>query len=103
MFAHSRSPAQPAPRQPTALGRLLRGPIELTVEQLLLAASLFWLVSANRIFIARALEGHSAVEASTWGFALALAIILVALHFLLPALVANWSRIVMFDGPWPSR
>ncbi len=71
---------------------LLRGPIPLTVEQLLLAAGLFWLFSANRIFITRALDDRSAGDVSTWGFVLALAVMLVALHVLMVAVVSTrWT------------
>ena len=71
---------------------LLRGPIRLTVEQLVLAASVFWLFAANRIFLGQALGDRTAGELSAWGFGAALAVMLVALHVLLVALVAHrWT------------
>jgi lipid A ethanolaminephosphotransferase len=66
--------------------------IPATVEQVLLAAALFWTLAANRPFFAAALDGRGALEPATWGFVLALAGTLTALHFLLLALVANrWT------------
>jgi lipid A ethanolaminephosphotransferase len=56
-----------------------------TVEQLLLAASLFWALSANRLFLSAALKDRSFSEPATWGFAAALLVMLAALHFLVLA------------------
>jgi lipid A ethanolaminephosphotransferase len=63
--------------------------IPATVEQLLLVASLFFLLTANRQFISAALQGRSLTALSSWGFALALGLIVMAIHLLLLSVVAN--------------
>lgn len=66
--------------------------LALTVEQLLLLASLFWALVANRLFLQAALKDRVASEPGTWGFAVALLVMLAALHFLLMGLVCNrWT------------
>jgi lipid A ethanolaminephosphotransferase len=66
--------------------------IPATVEQLLAVASVFWLFSANQIFFAAALKERLLSSADSWGFAFALAVMLIALHFVLMALVSNrWT------------
>ena len=66
--------------------------IQATVEQLLLAASLFWALAANQLFVSAALKDRSLAEPSTWGFWLALMVMVTALHFLLLAPFANrWT------------
>lgn len=66
--------------------------ISATVEQVLLLASLFWLLAANRLFFSAALRERSLSDPSAWGFAAALALLLLALHFLLLGLVVNrWT------------
>lgn len=66
--------------------------IAATVEQVLLVASVFFVLAANRPFFAAALRGHEANTPSTWGFVVAVVALLVAAHFLLMALVANrWT------------
>lgn len=60
-------------------------------EAVLLACSLLWLPLANHSFIAAALRGREASAPSTWGFGLALAVGLVAIHYLLLGLLA-WGR-----------
>ena len=66
--------------------------INATVEQLMFVASLFWLLAANRLFFASALRERTLSEPATWGFAAALAVLVLAIHFLLLGLVANrWS------------
>jgi len=66
--------------------------ISATVEQVLLVASVFFVLAANRPFFAAALHGHEANTLSTWGFVVAVAALLVAAHFLLMAAVANrWT------------
>lgn len=65
----------------------------LGTEALLLAASLFWALAANRLFLAAALKDRSLAEPQTWGFALALLAMLASLHFLLLAPLA-WRRSV---------
>lgn len=79
--------------QPAARVRAVGGlTITATVEQLLLAACLFWVLAANRMFFGAALGGRSLAAPSTWGFALALVLIVGAAHFLLLALLANrWT------------
>lgn len=58
----------------------------------MLVASLFWALSANAAFFGAALRGRSLAEPGTWGFALALGLMLVSLHFLLLGLVCNrWT------------
>ncbi|WP_298235649.1 phosphoethanolamine transferase [uncultured Azohydromonas sp.] len=54
--------------------------IPATVEQVALVASLFWTLAANRLFFAAALHGRSLAEPATWGFVLALGVMLLALH-----------------------
>ncbi|BDI07270.1 phosphoethanolamine transferase [Sphaerotilus microaerophilus] len=66
--------------------------IPATVEQVLLVASLFWALAANRLFFGAALKDRGLADPASWGFALALGVLLVALHFLLLALVSNrWT------------
>lgn len=68
------------------------GPFELSVEALVLLASLFWAVSANRLFFAGALHERSAADPSAWGFGAALFVLVFALHAALLALVATrWT------------
>lgn len=76
--------ARPVPEM-----RAARFTIPATVEQLLLAASVFWALAANGPFLAAALRGRPPADPGTWGFALALLVLLGAVHFLLLALVAN--------------
>ena len=63
--------------------------IDLTVEQLLAAVSVFWLISANQLFFTTALKGLSLAAPATWGFAVALAVMVLSLQFFLLALVAH--------------
>jgi len=66
--------------------------ITATVEQVLLVASAFFALTANRPFFAAALRGHDPGDPATWAFALAVALWLGAMHFLLMALVLNrWT------------
>ena len=66
--------------------------IQATVEQLLLAASLFWALASNHLFVSAALKDRSLSEPSTWGFGVALVVMLAALHFVLLAPFANrWT------------
>ena len=71
--------------------------ITATVEPVLLVASAFFALAANRSFFAAALRGHEAGAPSTWGFALAVTALLVALHFVLLGLACNrWTlRVVL--------
>jgi lipid A ethanolaminephosphotransferase len=69
-----------------------RWSLNITVETLLLAASLFWAATANRAFFIAALQDRAWSAHTTWGFAAALALMLVSLHFLMLALVCNrWT------------
>ena len=54
-----------------------------SVDQLVLVACVFWAFSANRLFLGAALKQHGDVPVA--GFALALVVMLVALHYLLIA------------------
>lgn len=66
--------------------------ISATVEQLLLVASVFWMLTANRAFFGAALKDRALSDLTTWGFAIALGVFLVAAHFFLLALLANrWT------------
>ena len=72
-------PAQLAPRE--------RWTWTASGETAALLLSAFWLVAANRPFLSAALKGREWADASAWGFAAALALMVLALHFLLVALV----------------
>jgi lipid A ethanolaminephosphotransferase len=63
--------------------------VRATVEELLLAAALFWLLSGNQLFLGGALQGRSLQDPSAWGLGLALALMVVALHLLLVGLLAT--------------
>jgi len=78
---------------PPGRGRWQLPRFTLHTEQLLLAASLFWALAANRLFMAAALKDRTLAEPQTWGFALALLAMLASLHFLLMAPLA-WRRTV---------
>jgi lipid A ethanolaminephosphotransferase len=54
-----------------------------SVDQLVLIACVFWAFSANRLFLGAALKQHGDVPVA--GFALALVVMLVALHYVLIA------------------
>lgn len=63
-----------------------------SVERLIVLAAAYWVLVANRPFFTAALQGRSFGEAATWGFAAALSVLLMALHVLLLACVANrWT------------
>lgn len=62
------------------------------VDQLLLVASLFWALAANRLFLGQALQDRALAAPQTWGYALALIVLLACLHYLLLAPLANrWT------------
>jgi lipid A ethanolaminephosphotransferase len=63
--------------------------IPATSEQLLWAASLFWALAANRLFLGEALKSRDLSQAASWGFGLALVHMLTALHYLLMAPLAH--------------
>lgn len=66
--------------------------IHTTVEPVLLVASAFFALAANRPFFAAALRGHDAGSPATWGYVLAVTALLIALHFALMALFCNrWT------------
>jgi lipid A ethanolaminephosphotransferase len=87
------SPSSPVP----AWRRLRGGPgaftIEATPAQALLLASLFWALAANRLFLNGALAGRSLADPSTWGFVVALLVMLTSAHYLLLAPLA-WRATV---------
>ncbi|MBX3603634.1 MAG: phosphoethanolamine--lipid A transferase [Piscinibacter sp.] len=76
------------PGTPARLRRWITGPIELSTETLVLAASLFWALSANRAFFAGALRDRSWDDPTAWGLAIALFALVVALHAALLVLLA---------------
>lgn len=61
--------------------------ISASVEQVLFIASLFFALSANQPFFAHVLKARTPGDPSAWGFALALCVALVALHFFLLAAI----------------
>ncbi len=63
--------------------------LAVSVETLMAAASLFWALSANRLFFGAALKDRVLTQPGTWGFALALLVMLVAVNYLLLALVCT--------------
>ncbi|MDO9074366.1 MAG: phosphoethanolamine--lipid A transferase [Rubrivivax sp.] len=81
-------PITPARRQ-LAQGHGGAAPLGASVEQLMLAASLFWAFSANRLFFGAALKDRLMSQPATWGFALALLVMMTALHYLLLSLVCT--------------
>ena len=82
----------PVPDGRTPVDRDARFVIPATVEQVLLAASVFWALAANRPFFSAVVHGRDSASAGTWGFVLAIVVLLVTVHFLLLALVCNrWT------------
>ena len=76
----------------SAVAEYTRWSVPVTVESLLVVASVFWALTANTGFFGAALRERSLSEPATWWFALALGAMLVALHFLLLGLVCNrWT------------
>ena len=77
----------PAPAPTTA-----RFTLHASVESVVFAASLFWLVAANRPFLAAALQGREVGDPTAWGFAAGLTVMVVALHvLLLLPFATRWS------------
>jgi lipid A ethanolaminephosphotransferase len=74
---------------PPAAAARPRFTVAASVEATLLATSLFWALTVNRLFFAGALDGNPASAAASVGFVLALGVALVALHFLLLAPLAT--------------
>ena len=64
-----------------------RHTFDIALEPLLALTSLFWAFSANQLFLRGALQGRSFADWQTWGFALALLVMLTASHYLLLALL----------------
>lgn len=74
------------------LRRWATGPVELSVEALVVVASLFWAATANRLFLAGALQNRSLADPSAWGFGAALFVLVFALHAALLGVVASrWT------------
>jgi len=66
--------------------------IPATVEQLLAAVSLYWALGANAPFLQAAVKDRAMAEPATWGFLLALVVVLASVHFMLLALVSTrWT------------
>lgn len=66
--------------------------LQATVEQVVAAASLFWVLSANALFFKAALQGRPLSSPGTWAFAGGLGLLLFGLHALLLLWVANrWT------------
>lgn len=66
--------------------------LSLSVEQLMLLASVFWAFSANGLFLSAALDGRPPGQPGTWGFAAALLVMLVAVHYVILAVVSTrWT------------
>jgi lipid A ethanolaminephosphotransferase len=76
----------PNPPQDAGHQRLL---IHAGVDTLLLAGSLYFALAANRPFLGQALQERALAAPQTWGFALALVVLLASLHFLLLAPLAT--------------
>ncbi len=66
-------------------------PAGFSPEWVLLACSLLWLPLANRRFLSTALQGREWGSPSTWLFAATLVVELVAIHYLILALL-GWGR-----------
>ena len=61
----------------------------VSLEPLLLVASLFWALAANRLFFAAALKERALTQPDTWVFALALLVMMVAVNFLILSLLCT--------------
>lgn len=68
--------------------RLMRRPA-LTTEALTLLVSVFFAATANQLFWRGVLAGRAPTSPDAWGFGLATAVMLVALHFVLMAPLAT--------------
>ncbi len=60
-----------------------------SVELLLLAVAAFIVATANGTFWRMSMAGREPAAPATWGFAIAVAAILLAIHFVLPALLST--------------
>ncbi len=85
---HPRASSSPSAAAGSTTGA---GPatIQLTVEQLVLAASLYWALSANRAFFSAALGQQPVSDPATWRAGVSIFLLVVALHVLLLALLAS--------------
>lgn len=77
------------PRPPREPARAPSFTFSATVEQLVLIASVYWALVANGPFYEAALAGRPLLAPATWAYAVALAVIVAALHVLLLGLVAS--------------
>jgi lipid A ethanolaminephosphotransferase len=72
--------------------RLRSFEIRVTVEQLALAASLYWLLVCNRPLFTAVVEGRDLGAGATWLLVASVAMLLLALHWLILLLVLNrWT------------
>ncbi|HEY6132424.1 MAG TPA: phosphoethanolamine--lipid A transferase [Rubrivivax sp.] len=87
-------------RSSARLGRALPLPrsthpglsFDASPEAVLIATSLFWVLAANGPFFSAALKDRAGSDVSTWGFGLALALMLVALNLLILVMLASrWT------------
>ena len=91
-FSRHAPTAKMATATDSTVPKNIRWTVAVTVESLLLVASLFWALTANTAFFGAALSDRSLAQSATWGFALALGLMLLSLHFLLLGLVCNrWT------------
>ncbi len=66
--------------------------IPATVEQVVLATSVFWLLSANRLFFSSVLGGRAAGEAATWGLLAGLGVLVASAQAALLLCILNrWT------------
>jgi lipid A ethanolaminephosphotransferase len=66
--------------------------ISATVNQVVLAASVLWTLSANTAFFSTALKNRLLFDPSTWAWLAGLVVLLVAGHFLVISVLVNrWS------------
>jgi lipid A ethanolaminephosphotransferase len=87
---HAMSALADTPREPVRAPLFSRRfTLVASGDHVLLGVSLFWVLTANRPFFDQALAGRSPGDPSAWGFALALGVALVSLHFLVLATVAH--------------
>jgi len=86
--SRSSDPVARSHRMRSACGRVF----PVTVERLIVLTSLFWALSANRLFLSGALRDHDFSQISSWGFAVAMLVVIVSIHVLMLAFVANrWT------------
>lgn len=81
-----------AAAQRAARARVALPTLGLSVERVIVAASVFWALSANGAFFAAVLGAQGGTEPGQWGFAIAIFVLVVALHVLLLGVLANrWT------------